>query len=276
MSDWVRIGRSQYQLEKLGEGSFADLYRAVPRLQSSATLFVKHLQEKYQSNRTVRARLSLEYRLLREFAPLSSQVPQAPRSGKISSRPYVAYAYIEGASLMSMLKSHDRHDFSLRRSLKIMQSLLGALETLHGRTPSVVHSDISPENILIFEDQVSLIDFGCAQEITPERSARQWLGKPGYLSPEQAQGQSWGLPSDIYQCGVVFYEMLRGRRWNTGSTSGERIAFSSQPTGQHAAIGKVPPRARPLLRSMLDANPASRPASLSLCRQRLLNIERLL
>ena len=79
----------------------------------------------------------------------------------------------------------------------------------------IIHRDVSPHNVLISKDgQVKLTDFGiaCAVERLTVTCPGMLKGKPGYLSPEQAEGCSALDPrSDIFSLGIVIYEMLTGK-----------------------------------------------------------------
>ena len=88
----------------------------------------------------------------------------------------------------------------------------------HSAPMGVLHRDIKPANVLI-DDQgrPRLIDFGLARrsdfesDLTREGAV---VGTPAYMSPEQALGLSQQIDerSDVYSLGVMFYELLHGRR----------------------------------------------------------------
>ena len=112
----------------------------------------------------------------------------------------------------------------------------------------VVHRDIKPANVLI-DDQgrPRLIDFGLARrsdfesDLTREGAV---VGTPAYMSPEQALGPSRQVDerSDVYSLGVIFYELLHGRRPDESMHAGRRrkddpaIARAVGPAGALDAI----------------------------------------
>ena len=77
------------------------------------------------------------------------------------------------------------------------------------------HRDVKPQNILVDQDErVYLVDFGLAladQDVCKRLPAG---GTPAYMSPEQARGEGHRVDgcSDLFSLGILFYEMLCGRR----------------------------------------------------------------
>ena len=85
-----------------------------------------------------------------------------------------------------------------------------ALQVAHEN--GVIHRDIKPQNVLVTRTgDVKVTDFGIARAASsPLTQTSAVLGTAGYMSPEQAMGQSVGQGSDLYSLGVVLYEMLTG------------------------------------------------------------------
>lgn len=100
-------------------------------------------------------------------------------------------------------------------AVRIVAAVAGALAA--GEPFGVVHRDIKPENIMLENSgAVKLVDLGIAKAkgadslVTMSHSV---LGTPGYISPEQAQdASSVDFRADVYSLGIVFFELLCGRR----------------------------------------------------------------
>src|SRR4029077_4201897 len=87
----------------------------------------------------------------------------------------------------------------------------------------VVHRDIKPANILLTKDgEVSVVDFGLARTADTNEGLSmpgQIVGTPFYMSPEQAQGATLDVRSDLYSLGATFYHLITGVRVFEGETA---------------------------------------------------------
>ena len=108
------------------------------------------------------------------------------------------------------------------RVAPIALQMCRALAAAHNK--GIVHRDMKPENCFRVErhgnaDFIKVLDFGIAKVTSDDpdgtggrlTSTGMIFGTPTYMSPEQAQGQSVDLRSDIYALGVILYELLTGK-----------------------------------------------------------------
>jgi tRNA A-37 threonylcarbamoyl transferase component Bud32 len=140
--------------------------------------------------------------------------------------PYIVVEYVEGASLRELLKA-TRDTLPLGDIIFLVEQVASALHYAHARTDEndrpapIVHRDVKPDNVLISRDGVvKLADFGIAKALEgPERTMTGVVkGTVGYLSPEQAGGESVDARSDQFALGIMLYELLDGKN-PMGNTS---------------------------------------------------------
>ena len=125
---------------------------------------------------------------------------------------YMVMEYVEGENLKDMIARRGR--LEEKEALKYTLDIAQALEAAH--KAGIVHRDIKPANIIIAEDGTAkLCDLGLAKRQEGDAQlagARQILGSPQYMAPEQVENSaSADIRSDIYSLGVTLFQMLTGR-----------------------------------------------------------------
>lgn len=131
--------------------------------------------------------------------------------------PWFAMEYVDGVPITDYCNGLD---LDIDRRLALFLQVCAAVEHAHSRL--VVHSDLKPGNVLVTDaGEVKLLDFGIARlqgdaeartDPSGPASASAWLMTPAYASPEQVRGEPTTTASDVYQLGVLLYELLTGRR----------------------------------------------------------------
>lgn len=136
---------------------------------------------------------------------------------------FLVMDYIEGCAIQTFRKAALDKNVSIAPSIavRIVSDALAGLHAAHeardmrGEPMEVVHRDISPQNILLGRDGASrIIDFGVAKarnRLTETKSG-SLKGKLGYMSPEQAHGQTVDRRTDLFAIGTVLHELLTGKR----------------------------------------------------------------
>ncbi|MFZ0551762.1 MAG: serine/threonine-protein kinase, partial [Steroidobacteraceae bacterium] len=108
-------------------------------------------------------------------------------------------------------------------TLRYLEQIAVALSVVHGA--GLLHRDLKPPNVMLREnDEIALIDFGLARTLDGAcHSTRTGVlrGSPYYMSPEQALGEELDARSDLYSLGVIYHEMLTGKKPFTGGSAME-------------------------------------------------------
>jgi len=155
-------------------------------------------------------------------------------SGEVEGFLYYVMPYIEGESLREHLERENQ--LSVDEAIRHTCSIASALDYAHRQ--HVIHRDVKPENVMMYEGEAMVMDFGIAKSVieSGEHSitlSGALFGTPAYVSPEQAAGATHvDGRTDQYSLAIVMYEMLAGERPFSGETELEAFAkrFSTTPT----------------------------------------------
>jgi eukaryotic-like serine/threonine-protein kinase len=173
-------------------------------------------------------------------------------------QPYLVLEYVDGQPI-------DRYcterKLSLRERLELF--LVVAEATQYAHRNLIVHRDLKPSNVLVTSDgEVKLLDFGVAKLLEPgaggadapaTRTGPRWM-TPEYAAPEQLRAEPATIVTDVYQLGVVLYELLTGRvpfGAPAGVRSLEAAVLHDEPTPPSSVAER--PALRAALRGDLDA-----------------------
>jgi len=183
--------------------------------------------------------------------------------------------YVEGRTLADIL---DTALPTARRAVEIVLDIVEAMAATQAL--GVFHRDVKPTNVVIADDGlVKLLDFGAVSRTSHRagtfRTERNLaVGTPPYMAPEVFLGEPWDDRADVYQLGVVLYELLTGER---------PFDVRSVETIAAMACRSKTPRVVPpsrlskgadcildnLVLEMLDWRAERRPARLEIVRRRL-------
>jgi serine/threonine-protein kinase len=140
---------------------------------------------------------------------------------------FLVMDYVHGGSLSHLIRA-DRM-MPLPIVIAVMSGTLQGLHAAHeakserGEPLSIVHRDVSPQNILVGSDGgTRVLDFGVAKAVGRLQSTRegQLKGKLAYMAPEQLLNESVGRPLDIYAASVVLWEVIAGERLFQAASDG--------------------------------------------------------
>ena len=219
---------SHYRVvDKLGQGGMGEVYLAEDeRLARKVAL--KLLPAAHAKNSQRLRRFSQEARAV--SALNHPNILTIFDLGEERGKAFLVTEYVAGQTLQEVLKDGP---LAPGRAVRIAAQVTDALRAAHAA--GIIHRDIKPANIMVRADgYVKVLDFGLAKLTADSAAAAPSglmstktgavMGTASYMSPEQARGQEIDGRSDIFNVGIILYEMLVGARPFTGENNGDIIA----------------------------------------------------
>jgi len=199
--------------KKIGESEKAVVYLATSAaLGADVALKVSRTSREGNAERQA---LEREYKAI--LAIRHPAVVKIHDYGVENGREYLAMEYFPRGDL----KARMYFGVSEAESVRYLEQIAAALRVVHGA--GLLHRDLKPPNVMLREnDDIALIDFGLARTLDGgAHSTRTGVlrGSPYYMSPEQALGEELDGRSDLYSLGVIYQEMLTGKKPFTGGSA---------------------------------------------------------
>ena len=256
----------KYELmAKLGQGGMSVVYRA-RRVHIGDDVAVKILTGKFVKDDAALSRFRREARaaaMLRH--PNVITIHDFGETEDEHAPAFIVMEFVRGTPLSELLKTEDH--FSVVRGVRLMRGICAGVGAAHRQ--GVVHRDLKPENILVvapeddFElESVRVVDFGLAKLLADAgaTSTGAVVGTPYYMSPEQCLGEPLDARSDVYSLGVMFYEMLSGKRpFMAETVSGVINRHLSEPPPPFNPELAIPRRISIGIMQALAKDPVDRP-----------------
>ena len=212
---------SYHLLEKIATGGMAEVYRA--RAYGMAGF------EKILVIKRILDHLGKDDEFVRLFIDeariavslLHVNIVQVFDLGEVEGAYYMAMEYVHGLDLARLVSRAQKiGPFPIPLACFIICEILKALQFAHerrdeeGQPLNIVHCDISPQNVLVsFAGEVKITDFGISRAAFQAQKQHDVIrGKYAYMSPEQVEGRRLDGRSDLFSLGIVFYELMTGRR----------------------------------------------------------------
>jgi len=282
-----RIGA--YRLEEpLGQGAFGQVFRARAERDGVApkgtTVAMRILHGMHRFDPEIVERFHADARAAMELRHPS--IARTLDEGGDKSEHYVVMELVEGRSLAARLRDAgieppEVRDAAVRATeetpppvrnlpveevVEIVRQTAGALQTAD--LADRVHLDLSPENLVLCEDDagamlVKVLDFGLPKDLVPENRSLAALGRAGsppYMSPEQFRGERLDTRADLYSLGAIAYLMLTGRPPFPGPTSDDyrRQHAEDAPTPACELNPRVPQVVSQVIDRLLAKDPKER------------------
>jgi len=251
---------SKYELEHFLGGGMSEVYRARDTV-LGRTVAVKLLTTQAAQNEETRARFLLEAKV--SSSVVHENIITTYDYGEEDGIPFLVLEYLTGQNLKEALAAEP--EMQLKKRVSIALQIARALEYVHSR--KFVHRDVKPDNIHIDgQGRVKLMDFGIVktEDVTLTQVGFA-LGTPHYVAPELIHGLPVTPLVDVYSFGVLFYEVLTGRKAIQADTV-ERIFFlilhEPIPMEPMTEAG-IPEPLQIIVRESTERDPAKRTQSMA-------------
>jgi eukaryotic-like serine/threonine-protein kinase len=204
--------KGEFYIEKeLGSGAMGTVYRAMLTMKGKRfPVALKIVSLGLVGNESAMARFEREATILQQLR--HPHIVRLYGTGKYRGTPYIAMEYIDGEALDRALIRRGRMGWE--EVFGYGKQLCEALQ--HAHEKGIIHRDLKPSNLMITKDgKMKLADFGIAKDtdVTALTGANSTIGTAAYMSPEQCRGsKELSAKSDLYSLGVVFYELITGKK----------------------------------------------------------------
>ena len=207
-----RLGGRLLITNRIGSGAFGVVYSAC-HLPLAKVVAVKVLRPKLRKQASVRARFHAEAQTASRLDH-ENLVRVLDFGEEHDGSLWLAMELLDGIDLAAILKRSRR--LEVGHAAEIMMQVASGLA--HAHYHGIVHGDVKPSNVLVvvrrdddgeLRERVKLFDFGVQCDAAAGEISV--LGTPAYMSPEQCANQPRDARSDVYACGILFYELVTGR-----------------------------------------------------------------
>ncbi|WP_461001217.1 serine/threonine-protein kinase, partial [Streptomonospora sediminis] len=239
---------------RLGQGGQGIVYAGIAP--DGTAVAVKVLGHEWADDPNFRRRFEREAQSARRVASFcTAQVLDAAFD---IEQPYIVSEYVPGPSLKEEVERNGPRSGTELHRLAVATAT--ALVAVH--EAGIVHRDFKPANVLLAPEGPRVIDFGISQTGDVTRSQTQSaIGTPGYMAPEQIDGQAVHPAMDIFAWGAVMVFAATGR----APFSGDSVpAVIHQVMSADPDLAAVAEPWRSIAGRCLAKDPAQRPTSADL------------
>lgn len=256
-----------YTIQSLiGEGSMGAVYKALD-ITLQRIVAVKVMHPNMVRQKTIQDRFIQEA----STAALLSHpgIIKVFDFGQSEENLYIVMEFIPGDNLAQLLQdmAGSGKQFILTEAIRLVQLVAFAMHYAHQK--GVLHRDIKPGNILLKPEEAEglpyrpiITDLGLSKlveggVITTNGSS---MGKPAYMSPEQALGESLDIRSDVYSLGILLYELCTGHLPFAAKTISEAIKYHTKeaPPPPHTLRPDLPQKVEDVILKALQKDPKDR------------------
>jgi len=176
--------------------------------------------------------------------------------GLWQNRPYLVLEYLKDQTLLDKIEFYTR--FTVKEACEIMLQLLDAVSYTHEH--KIIHRDIKPQNIFYLSNgTIKLGDFGVAEKEKNAGNPGKIIGSVHFLAPEVLSGKPFSIASDLYACGITFFQLITGVLPFDGSTKEIANAHLKNRCPKPSSfISSIPPEIDQIILKSVEKNPRNR------------------
>jgi Tol biopolymer transport system component/serine/threonine protein kinase len=267
MEPWSGKTLAHYEIRSpLGQGGMGEVFVAHDRKLSRDVAF-KVLPSELAANPERLARFEREAKAI--AALNHPNIVHVYSVEAVDGIHFITMELVKGKTLAEAIP---RGGFEVGRFFAIAIELSEAVAAAHRQ--GVIHRDLKPSNVMLSDEgRVKVLDFGLAKprelasdsrgselDTSLKTAEGRVLGTMSYMAPEQAEGKSVDERADVFALGVVFYEMLTGKRPFGGDTPASILAsvLKDTPRAPTEFRADVPPGVSRIVKRCLQKEPDRR------------------
>src|SRR6201987_5301133 len=230
-------------LEPISAGAMGQVYRAID-IESGTEVALKQCTNPHHDQR-----FEAEARLLS-----SLQHPRVVRIQDHFAAPsgqYLVMDLVRGIDLGALLKQRGQPGLPIEQSIEYTRQTCEALSYVHDQ--QIVHRDVKPQNLILSENGVVLVDFGIARLLDEvEEQGTVGIGTPRFMAPEVFAGGNVSARTDVFSVAATLWTLLAGRP-----------PVYADPTKLSGVVPDAPPELERTIAAGLEMIPERRVASVS-------------
>jgi eukaryotic-like serine/threonine-protein kinase len=164
---------------------------------------------------------------------------------------YLVMDLVNGTDLGILLKQRGNPGLPIEESTEYARQTCEALQYVHEQ--QVIHRDVKPQNLILGEKGVVLVDFGIARLVGEEEDAgTQGIGTPRYMAPEVFAGGNISPRSDVFGLAATLWTLIAGKP-----------PVYADPTQLSSLVAEVPSQLENTVMAGLEMIPDRRVASVA-------------
>jgi predicted Ser/Thr protein kinase len=271
------IGTGPYRFEieqEIGSGAMGTVYRAKFHRDGKVhDVALKIVALGLLGNEGAMARFEREANILKQLR--HEHIVRLYATGTYRKTPFIAMEYIDGEALDRVLARRGR--LTWEEVAAYGKQLCEALQYAHEK--GIIHRDLKPSNLMITRDGVlKLTDFGIAKDtdVTALTAQNSTIGTAAYMSPEQCKGdKNLTNKSDLYSLGIVFFELLTGRKPFFADTTVDMFLkhVNEPPPRIGKLVNELPVKFQALILQLMEKDKDERPTDATWVARMLAEIE---